>query len=111
MQNLEKNKRNKLVYFMRKRVDQGKLLHPGTYDKFIQRKVQRNDELSRKELEIRFGNMEKHHIIPKHQGGSDKEDNLVLLTNKEHMIAHKILYMEFAQVGEKLLFFVYIQTI
>lgn len=100
MQNLEKNKKDKLVYFMRKRIDEGKLLPSGTYHKFIERKVKRNGKLTRVELELNFGNMEKHHIIPKHQGGSDKEENLVLLTNKEHMIAHKILYMEFAQEGD-----------
>ena len=34
---------------------------------------------------------ELHHIIPKSFGGSDLEDNLVLLTPKEHYIAHYLL--------------------
>lgn len=37
---------------------------------------------------------EKHHIIPKSEGGSDKAENLVLLTAKEHYIAHLLLYVE-----------------
>lgn len=34
---------------------------------------------------------EKHHIIPKCLGGSDDNDNIVLLTGREHFIAHQLL--------------------
>lgn len=34
----------------------------------------------------------KHHIIPKHAGGTDHPDNLVELTVSEHAEAHRILY-------------------
>lgn len=34
---------------------------------------------------------EKHHIIPKCMGGSNEESNLVLLTFREHFLAHWIL--------------------
>lgn len=34
---------------------------------------------------------EKHHILPRCLGGSDDENNLVLLTAREHFIAHKLL--------------------
>lgn len=37
------------------------------------------------------GYVEKHHIIPKSLGGDDSPDNLVLLTAKEHFIAHHLL--------------------
>lgn len=36
----------------------------------------------------------KHHIIPKHAGGTDSPDNLVELSIKEHANAHKSLYDE-----------------
>jgi len=36
---------------------------------------------------------ENHHIIPKCLGGSDKSENLVLLTAREHFIAHKLLVL------------------
>lgn len=35
---------------------------------------------------------ERHHIIPKHMNGSDELDNLVLLTFREHIIAHFLLW-------------------
>lgn len=34
---------------------------------------------------------EKHHIIPKCMGGSNKRENLVNLTAREHFIAHQLL--------------------
>lgn len=34
----------------------------------------------------------KHHIIPKHAGGTDDPNNLVELTIEDHAIAHKVLY-------------------
>lgn len=37
------------------------------------------------------GYCEKHHVIPKCVGGSNAKDNLVLLTAREHFIAHKLL--------------------
>lgn len=34
---------------------------------------------------------ESHHIVPKSVGGSNKKENLVLLTPKEHFICHRLL--------------------
>lgn len=34
---------------------------------------------------------EKHHILPKSLGGTDDEDNLVLLTSREHFLCHYLL--------------------
>ena len=36
----------------------------------------------------------KHHIIPRHMGGTDDPTNLVELTVEEHALAHKKLYEE-----------------
>lgn len=36
----------------------------------------------------------KHHIIPKHAGGTDDPSNLIELTVEEHADAHRILYEE-----------------
>lgn len=38
--------------------------------------------------------LHKHHIIPKHAGGTDRPDNLVYLTVEEHADAHRLLYEE-----------------
>ena len=35
--------------------------------------------------------VERHHIIPKSEGGTDESDNLVNLTAREHYIAHLLL--------------------
>ena len=42
----------------------------------------------------------KHHIIPRHAGGSNDPDNSVYLTVEEHAEAHKKLY-EKCRVGCK----------
>jgi len=38
---------------------------------------------------------ENHHIIPKCMGGSNKKDNLVKLTAREHFICHWLLFKEY----------------
>lgn len=42
----------------------------------------------------------KHHIIPRHAGGSDDPSNLVLLTIEEHAKAHRLLYEEHGRLGD-----------
>lgn len=37
------------------------------------------------------GYTENHHIIPKSLGGSNKKDNLVALTAREHFVCHRLL--------------------
>ena len=37
---------------------------------------------------------EKHHVLPRCMGGTDKEDNLIDLFAKEHFVAHKLLALE-----------------
>jgi len=43
----------------------------------------------------------KHHIIPKHMGGSDDPSNIVKLTIKEHALAHKKLYEKYGKWEDK----------
>lgn len=38
---------------------------------------------------------EKHHIIPKSLGGFDEQSNLIILTGREHFIAHMMLWKTF----------------
>jgi hypothetical protein len=47
------------------------------------------------------GYTELHHIVPRSEGGSDDEDNLVELTPKEHFVAHKLLYMDNPNIMER----------
>ena len=45
---------------------------------------------AKKRIEIQ-GYSEKHHIMPKCLGGSDRKSNLIRLTGREHFIAHLLL--------------------
>lgn len=50
---------------------------------------------TRKSNIINYGyrsGLHKHHIIPKHSGGSDEPDNFTYLTVREHIIAHFLLW-------------------
>lgn len=58
------------------------------YNSLIERSVGR--KLLKRDAEG-YVYYEKHHIIPKCLGGSDKKDNLTLLTAEEHWIAHLLL--------------------
>ena len=44
----------------------------------------------------------KHHIIPRHAGGTDDPENLVLLTVEEHAESHRILFEEHGRWQDKL---------
>lgn len=43
--------------------------------------------------------LEYHHIIPKCLGGTDEEDNIVSLTFREHLVAHKLLIRMYPNVS------------
>jgi hypothetical protein len=43
----------------------------------------------------------KHHIIPKHIGGSNDPSNLIELTIAEHADAHRILYEQYGRIEDK----------
>jgi len=43
----------------------------------------------------------KHHIIPKHAGGTDDPDNLIELSIEEHAEAHRLLYKQYGRVQDK----------
>lgn len=61
-----------------------------TYDKLILRAKLRNtiNEYT-----------EKHHILMKSLGGSNKKSNIVELTAREHYICHVLLYKHYCKVG------------
>jgi hypothetical protein len=47
---------------------------------------------------------ENHHIVPKHMGGDNSENNLVLLTFREHILAHYLLWRIHGYEGDKLMY-------
>jgi len=44
----------------------------------------------------------KHHIIPKHAGGTDDPSNLIELTVEEHAEAHRILWEQYGKKEDEL---------
>lgn len=44
----------------------------------------------------------KHHIIPKHIGGTDDPSNIIELSVEEHAQAHKELYEKYGRIEDKL---------
>lgn len=44
---------------------------------------------------------EKHHIVPRHKGGTNDEENLVDLTYREHRIVHFLLYKLYKNPEDK----------
>jgi hypothetical protein len=46
--------------------------------------------------------MHKHHIIPKHMGGTDDPSNIIRLSVKEHAIAHARLYLQHGKLEDYL---------
>jgi len=57
------------------------------YDKFIQKHIKQ---------EIPKGTYtEKHHIVPKHAGGTDEDANMIVLTYRQHILAHLLLYRKY----------------
>jgi len=47
---------------------------------------------------------ERHHIIPRYMNGSDDEENLVLLTFREHVIAHYLLWRMYGNKEDQLMY-------
>ncbi len=46
--------------------------------------------------------LHKHHIIPRHAGGSDDSSNLIELTIEEHAEAHRLLYEQYGREEDRL---------
>lgn len=41
--------------------------------------------------------LHKHHIVPKHMGGTDEDSNIIMLTRDEHAAAHLELYEKYGK--------------
>lgn len=64
------------------------------YEKFIEK--YRNQELKNNTFYY------KHHIIPKHIGGDNSNQNLIRLTLRQHTLAHYILYKGYHRQEDKI---------
>lgn len=59
------------------------------YQKIYNQIIQRAQKENRKRSKTQY--YERHHILPKCLGGDNNDNNLVLLTAREHFICHKLL--------------------
>ena len=73
-----------LARYAQKRVRKGLFLPSGTYDRYI-------EMLKTKTVQ---GNTDKHHVVPKHDNGSDNASNIISISVRDHILAHLLLYLE-----------------
>ena len=59
-----------------------------------------NENVNNKINYCRGSNLHKHHIIPKHSGGSEDESNFTYLTIRQHIIAHFLLWKIHGKVND-----------
>lgn len=43
---------------------------------------------------------EKHHIIPRHAGGDDSRENIIRLTYRQHVFAHRLLWKAYGKTSD-----------
>ena len=48
--------------------------------------------------------LEKHHIVPKHAGGTENSTNIIKLTQKQHTFAHLCRFIQYGEKGDSLCF-------
>jgi hypothetical protein len=64
--------------------------HQKIYDRIVE-KARNENRVRLKKPNSNYVYYEKHHIIPRCLNGEDKNENLVLLTAREHFVCHKLL--------------------
>lgn len=76
------------------------------YQRIYNQLIERGKKENRKKLKHTnpdFVYYERHHIIPRCLGGSNDKENLVLLTAREHFLAHWLLVRIYPE-NSKLIF-------
>ena len=61
----------------------------------------RHIEKCRKQILLEGEYYEKHHIMPRYQGGGNESENLVKLTHSQHITAHYILWRLYNNLEDK----------
>lgn len=89
---LSKDEISVILARVKKRVDSGKFLKKGTYLRYI-------EYLRVKTIK---GSTEKHHVVPRHDGGLDIESNIIRIYFRDHTLAHLFLYLEKGHRGDLL---------
>ena len=70
------------------------------YQQIYQKLIKRGK--AKRTFIIKYGRLERHHIIPKHAGGTNDACNITTLHHKEHILAHHLLWKIYERVQDKL---------
>ena len=70
------------------------------YQQIYQKLMKRGKE--KRTFITKYGRLERHHIIPKHVGGTNDACNITTLHHKEHILAHHLLWKIYRRVQDKL---------
>jgi hypothetical protein len=74
------------------------------YDVFIEEKKKEEASIQQQSLEQKII-IEKHHILPRFDGGQDTNENIIFLTIKDHVIAHWLRWQVLNKSGDKIAFY------
>lgn len=86
----EEKKIQKIIEIVKNRPQKRGFLKKGTYEKYINfLKKQPCPEI-----------YEKHHIVPKHQNGTNDPSNLICIGKTQHILAHLLLFLEKGNKGD-----------
>lgn len=86
----EGKKIQKLIEIVKDRPQKRGFLKKGTYEKYI-------NFLKKQPCPAI---LERHHILPKHQGGTDDSSNLICIGKTQHILAHLLLFLENGNKGD-----------
>jgi len=75
---------------------------PQLYDNFIKEAALRSAKAKKKESSDLY--TEVHHVVPRHAGGTDEPENLVLLLYEDHIKAHLIRWVVYGDQKDFLAF-------
>lgn len=77
---------------------------PGPYEAFIEEMSLNQSSISEEEI------VEKHHILPRHAGGTDDEINLISLTIPNHILAHWLLWQQNTSENDRIAYLFRVST-
>jgi hypothetical protein len=49
----------------------------------------------------KFTYLEKHHVVPKHAGGTDKIENIIRVSIQDHIALHFYRFLAYNEIGDK----------
>ena len=99
--NSTKDNLSKLFSIVSNRLKKRGTLKPGTYLRYIEYLKTKDipvpdpkDSNDSNEAPVSRTSLEKHHIKPKHEGGTNEPENIIRIRVRDHILAHLLLFLE-----------------